>query len=357
MSKRMKIVLLIRELPLGGAEKQCLLLAEILQENYDVILVLQNSEPFEQRYYEFLIKYNIRFHILGGNLMQKIFRLRKLLVRENADLLLSYLTLDNIVAAFSTLFLRIPVVAGVRNCKLPFSKFWPNLLLQFFFFDKVLFNNYSGMKSMIKRGFLKSKAITIHNCLENIYPFIERQDNNSLSIITVGRFVEQKDYYTALESIAYLKEHLDIQKNFVYKIIGFGEMEKDIKNKARSLNLDNVQVVVSPEDIDACYKHADILLCTSTFEGMPNVVMEACSFSLPVVSTIVGDVDYLITEGKSGYLHKPKDYKMLAVALQNLINDYEKRIEFGRYGYENIVQQFSKQKFKHRYESLINNYK
>lgn len=350
----MNIVLLIKELPLGGAEKQCLLLAKILQDNYNVILVLQNEEPFEQRYYEFLMRHNIRFQILGGNLIQKISRLRKLLLKEQANLLLSYLTMDNFIAAFGTLFLKIPVVAGIRNCKLPFSKFLTNLLLQFMFYDKVLFNNYSGMNSLIKMGFLKSKAITVHNCLENISPFIKREDNDSLMIITVGRFVVQKDYFTALKAIAYLKNHLDVQKKFVYKIIGFGEMEQAIKNKVKSLKLDNVQVIVSPENIDFFYKNADILLCTSTYEGMPNVVMEGCNFSLPVVSTIVGDVDYLITQGKTGYLHKVKDYKGLACSMQRLINDYEMRIDFGKHGYDNLVQHFSKQKFKYRYEKLIN---
>ena len=56
-------------------------------------------------------------------------------------------------------------------------------------------------------------------------------------------------------------------------------------------------------------------MLSSDSEGMPNSIMEALNFSLPVVSTDAGDANFLVKDGVTGFLVPIKDYKMLAEKL------------------------------------------
>ncbi len=60
------------------------------------------------------------------------------------------------------------------------------------------------------------------------------------------------------------------------------------------------------------FSAADCLLLTSHFEGMPRAVLEALATGLPVVSTAVGDVPKVVTDGISGYVVQTRSPKALA---------------------------------------------
>jgi len=49
-------------------------------------------------------------------------------------------------------------------------------------------------------------------------------------------------------------------------------------------------------------QHFDALINTSSYEGVPVSMMEAMSFSIPVIGTNVGGVSEIIEDGKNGYL-------------------------------------------------------
>ena len=52
------------------------------------------------------------------------------------------------------------------------------------------------------------------------------------------------------------------------------------------------------QHIEDFYNAADLLYVTSRMEGCPNVVLEGCANSLPIISTDVGDVGYFLSGNK-----------------------------------------------------------
>jgi glycosyltransferase involved in cell wall biosynthesis len=107
--------------------------------------------------------------------------------------------------------------------------------------------------------------------------------------------------------------------------------------------------VRNPSNIDEYYRAADIYFLSSDSEGMPNSIMEALNFSLPVVSTDAGDANCLVKDGKTGFIAPIKDYKLLAEKLQKLVSDYRLRNALGMNGHRLLLNEFSEKMLQERF--------
>src|SRR5690606_41312383 len=65
----------------------------------------------------------------------------------------------------------------------------------------------------------------------------------------------------------------------------------------------------------------DIFINTSDIDNTPVSVIEAMALGLPVVSTNVGGIPYLIEEGKTGLLVAAKDPGGMSVTMISLLAD------------------------------------
>lgn len=69
------------------------------------------------------------------------------------------------------------------------------------------------------------------------------------------------------------------------------------------------------------YRNASLSLNTALADNMPNSVLEALASGLPVVSTDVGGVPFLVRDGETALLVKPGDAEAMAGAMARLIED------------------------------------
>jgi glycosyltransferase involved in cell wall biosynthesis len=214
--------------------------------------------------------------------------------------------------------------------------------------DYVIFNNYYGREVFVKKGFSSAKSIVIQNCINNIQSELTRPEKEIIKILSVGRFTSQKDYLTALKAIVLLNEKPH-EKKIEYKIVGDGELYQKIQTWIRILKLQNVTIVRNPSNIEDYYREADVYLLSSDSEGMPNSIMEALNFSLPVVSTDAGDAKFLVQDGITGFLVPIKDYKMLAEKLYELVSDSSLRNNLAMNGHRLLIQEFSEKMLQEKF--------
>jgi glycosyltransferase involved in cell wall biosynthesis len=348
MKAKTSVGILMNTLDMGGAEKQSLLQAKLMGEEFDVHYIVQKIKPRLKKHLDFIEKENINYIQLSGNIIARSFQLRRYIRKNKIRVIFAYLTSDNFLASTSTFLSKTKCIGGVRSSSLPFVKFYVTRFLQKYFLDFTIFNNHYGKDVFIKRGFSPEKSLVIHNCINNIQSEIVRPEGNPVKILSVGRFTAQKDYLTALRAIQLLGNLVD-RKIFEYVIVGDGELNDHIHGWIKELQLSNVTVVRNPDRIDNYYIDADIYLLSSDSEGLPNSIMEALNYSLPVVSTDVGDSGYLVKNGFNGFIVRAKDPQLLAERLSGLISDHPERIAFGLNGHKLLVEEFSEKKFQKEY--------
>jgi glycosyltransferase involved in cell wall biosynthesis len=352
----MHIAIISKTFLKGGAEKQALILTKLLVDNgMDVLLINWYGEKVDQRNLKFINDNSFRYYPMSGTFLKKLKNFRKMLKHEQISIVISYLTLSNIVSGISKISNKnIKSIGGIRNERLPYYKFLFERFIHNHLNDATVFNNYSAKEKLKKRGFDPRKIYVIQNAIEtNKARFDAKVSNGEIKIVTVGRFVKQKDYATALTAFSNLVLR-NKEKNFKYYIVGYGPLENDVRSLAEKLKIDNkIKVFINPHDVQSILKYSDIFLSTSLFEGVSNSIMEAMVAGLPVVATNVGDNSYLVKDGHNGYLVPCKDVDTIVNKLEYLSQSEVIRNEFGNNSFRVIETEFSRRKLLDSYLDLF----
>ena len=351
MSKN--IAILIPTINAGGAEKQASLLASRLATKYNVCVILYSGEAkVNIANIQRLEEANIKIHKLIGGTFAKIKELKSLLKENNIEILFNYLTKPNFVGSIAAKKAGVAhIYNGIRNSRIDWWKLILERIAHNHYATATIYNCYSGEEYFSSKGLKKEKAIVIPNCFPNISEPIVRENKKVKHIVTVGRFVPQKDYKTIITTIA---ELVKLRQDFVMDIIGYGEEEQNIRGWIKEFEVEKyINIFIRPNNVQDIVRDADIYLSTSLFEGTSNSIMEAMNWSLPVVATNVGDNNHLIIDGVSGTLHSIGDAKGMAASIAKLLENHELRKEYGLASNNNLCENYSMEIFEKRYLSII----
>ena len=169
--------------------------------------------------------------------------------------------------------------------------------------------------------------------------------DDPVRILSVGRAVEKKGYRDVLAALAGLPRHLHWR--FIH--IGGGALRGDLAQQADALGIagridwlgaqPQQRVLQEVRDADM-FVLASKIAADGDRDGLPNVLMEAQSQGLPVISTDVSAVPELIETGRTGLLVPPGDVDALGTALASLIDDPARREALGRAGEARVRSEF-----------------
>lgn len=165
-------------------------------------------------------------------------------------------------------------------------------------------------------------------------------------ILSVGRAVDKKGYDDLLPALSQLPPTRQWQ--FVH--IGDGDRLPALKGLAQELGIaSHIRWLgaLPQREVLAWYRRADIfaLACRVSAngdrDGLPNVLLEALSQRLPVLSTNVSGIPELIDHGQHGLLVSERDIEALVQALVRLIADPDLRTRLGEAGNIRVREKFS----------------
>jgi glycosyltransferase involved in cell wall biosynthesis len=170
--------------------------------------------------------------------------------------------------------------------------------------------------------------------------------SEAVHILTVGRAVAKKGLDTLIHALALLPP--DFHWRFTH--IGGGPLKQQLTELARSLGLAErcrFTGALPQQDVRAAYRDADLfaLPCrvdaSGDRDGLPNVLVEASSQGLAIISTPVSGIPELVEDGVNGCLVPSDQPQALADALLALGRDHERRERLGAAGQRRVHAQFS----------------
>jgi N-acetyl-alpha-D-glucosaminyl L-malate synthase BshA len=137
-------------------------------------------------------------------------------------------------------------------------------------------------------------------------------------------------------------------------IAGDGPTRIEVERKIEALDLcDNVHLLGVKSNMQEIMCSADMLVLNSTLEGMPLVLLEAMSCSLPVVTTPAGGIPELVRPGKDGAVTKGFEQEEFAQTIIELIENDTKRKSLGKAGRKRVEESFSAKKIVTKYEKVF----
>lgn len=156
-------------------------------------------------------------------------------------------------------------------------------------------------------------------------------DSQQKIILAVGRLHEAKDYPNLIQSFHLFKSQLVDGSIPKLLIVGEGEQRQHIQHLIEKLDLLNdVQLLGRREDIGQLMSIADYFVLSSSFEGLPTVLIEAQACEVFVVATNCGGASEVM--GETGIRVPIKNAQALANALFTAFNMSQQAID------ENNVQ-------------------
>lgn len=184
----------------------------------------------------------------------------------------------------------------------------------------------SSFEGYAFHSFFVNKSSILYNII-NIQDLKDRmaldKGTYDFDVIYLGRLTKQKNPHRLLDVCDQL---IKKKKDIKIAIVGTGEMDDEIRSRAKSLNLsDNVFFLGFQSNPTKMLHDSKVMLMTSLWEGTPMCALEAQALGVPIVSTPVDGLKDIVVNSETGYLCD--DNNCLANEIIDLIDNPNKRLE------------------------------
>lgn len=168
--------------------------------------------------------------------------------------------------------------------------------------------------------------------------------------VAVGRLTEQKNYPLLLKAVALARR----EAFFRLMILGEGEQRRKLEAMAQFLGIArDVAFLGFRQNPFAYLARARGLVLSSSWEGFPNVLLEAMALAVPVVATrCPSGPEEIITHGVDGLLVPVDAPPALAAAMTVLATDNDLASRLGAAG-RRRAEDFRVARIMRQYETVI----
>lgn len=171
-------------------------------------------------------------------------------------------------------------------------------------------------------------------------------------VLALGRFTRKKGFDVLLKALAYAPAEIG-QRPVHLVLLGAGEEADALYRQAEQLGLaGRVHWTGWQTDPAPFFALADVFVCPSRHEPLGNVILEAWSHRVPVISTATNGGLELIRPGIDGLLVPVDDDHAMACMLQDVLSDDRLRTNLAQEGWKTLQQRHGKAAIVQAYDEL-----
>ena len=357
---QIKVLQLITELDVGGAERALLSLVKKLSSGkYDVMVAyLKGEGRLAGDFRNAGIKV---FDLKMKNRMAlpAVIRLYRLLKREKVRVLHTHLIQADICGFLAGKMAGVPVIISTKHNPDEFRKrrSIPVWLDGIFAnrSDRIIAVSNAVRDFLIKwERISEDKFTVIHNGIDmedfNFREFTSATDitakkeelgidSSSQVVGTVGRLDEQKGHKFFLEAIPEILKKVHGVK---FLIVGDGPLQNKLEKLSEKLKIsENVIFTGIRRDIPEILAIMDVFVLPSIFEGFGIVLLEAMAMKKAIVASRIGGIPEIVDDGLTGILIEPANPSEIANSIITLLKNPEKAKQMGDAGSKKVEKIFT----------------
>lgn len=362
-------MIFIPSLRVGGAERVFVKVANgLAKRGHRVRMVVTNSKGASRKH----LNDNVELIDLNcSGVLAAVWPLIDILRKDPPDIIISAMTHTNFVAIASArlagqgIFVIVSERTSLALQPARMADRFARLLipLGYRFADAIVVPAKNMLEMLVKytkirrdRFFVVSNPVTIPNAGHHPtapHPWATSSERAKHPLlVSIGRLVAEKDLESLLEAFFYAAE----RSEFRLVIIGEGPERKILEERiAASKYRSRILLYGQSDSPESWYANSDLFVLSSKYEGMPNVLLEAMSWNLPVVSTdcMTGPRE-ILQGGKWGALVPVQDQNKLGQAIVDAliapmdVKTVERALDFS----DDVIIQSWEEIFKQNFPNL-----
>ncbi len=389
-----KILYLITQSELGGAQRYILNLASGLKNQYDITVGL--GEPGEKGEFTIAlrqagIKYFVLPHLQRAispwSDFMALLEIKKLIKNIKPDIIHLNSSKISILGSLASIRVRrytmrvfYTVHGWVFNEPLPawlkVFYFWAEKFTARFKHKTICVSDFDLKIALARKIASAEKLITIHNGLQPINFLSRERARQTISQIsnfpatqdlakpdkfpisdiiigTIANFYKTKGLEYLIQAGQLLQTS---QPDVKIIIIGDGDERKNLEKLIKQLKLqDKIFLTGAIENAAQLLPAFNIYVSSSVKEGFPFSILEAMSTNLPIIATNVGGIPEMIKHEQNGLLIPASDSQALASAIIRLLNQPEFAKNLAAQAQKDVSQNFSLEKMVQETKAIYQN--
>ncbi len=318
--KNIRLLFLLKDLDLGGAEKSTINFSNYLAEKVDFLSIIGTpgfyssnniTNPKIQLFTNFYTFSSIFQFINNVLKISRIIKKNKInIVHYHYRIFIPYIYLIKLF------FPKLIIVYTHHS-------YYQDYITNFLYADQYLAIS-SIIKNDLQQFSFRKRNITIFNNGINVPGEINKKKQGQFNLAVIGRFDEQKGIKFIIN---FFNQNKLLPDNINLIFRGSGPLTDYIKQSCK--NNDKIKLFVPQTETSKIYEDVDVLLVPSIFtdkksgEGVPMIILEAMSYGIPVIASDIGGIKDVIKNNYNGLLFSQGNKEELQTLLLSLIKENE----------------------------------
>lgn len=338
----MKILFLVSSMGGGGAERVAALLCNAWVDQGEEVVLMPTFSGRGDISYKLDRRVQVQFlsdRVQGRrNRLLRLWALRRVYRSLRPDVVVSFLTDVNVAALLAGVATKVPIIVSERTypplLSPPTGRVMSFLRRLFYRRAACVVVQTGDTASWVQRECGVCRIAVIPNPVSAPAPApasgeLGEATSDRKMILAVGRLIASKRFELLQQSFAHLAGDFP---DWDLCILGDGPLHETLDQTARKLELGARMILPGFSRLAGdWYASADIYVLTSSYEGMPNTLIEAMAHGVaPIAFDIMTGPRDVLQGGALGLL-LPDDrhVERLTEALRDLMTDHDRRASLG----------------------------